>query len=116
LSLLSPLNIDPVYKNYFASSHSFIMVLEDGDSIAFSCHRGVIKEELSNAEISSSAIEATQKTLAEMDEKSPFFENNPGRELPVFRTKGKICKQQVKSRYMFSKSYIAVLVQSYNLV
>jgi hypothetical protein len=81
------------------------MVLEDGDPIAKSCHGRVIKEEVIDAEISAvgatqkmlvemdenSLLWATQKTLVEMDEKSPFFEDNPGRELPVFRTKGKIC-------------------------
>jgi hypothetical protein len=81
-----------------------------------SCHRGVIKEELSDAEMST-AIGATQKALVEMDQKSPFFEDNPGRELPVLRTEGKMCKQKAKFRYMISKSYIAVLlVQSFNLV
>jgi hypothetical protein len=77
------------HRNYLASTHSFIMSLEVGDSIAMSCHRGVIKEELNDAE-SSSAVGAAQQALVEMDEKSPFFENNPGRELPVFRSKGRI--------------------------
>lgn len=70
------------------------MASEDGDSIAMSCHKGKIKEELNDGDISS-AIEAAQQALLVMDEKSPFFEDNPGRKLPVFRSEGEICKQQV---------------------